>query len=191
MGLTADRLQAAYTADVDIGGKLTYVARPVLDQLETRLTGVPATIFLTDERARLLQRRAGEPPLRRHIEDMAELVPFLLAKLTSPTSLTCSPAVMRLLMRATWPGNVAQLRKILSAVVQHRRSGVMEASDLPPECQTVSRRVLSPLDSLERDAIVRSLIDAKGNRSRAARALGVSRATIYRKIHDYGIDLPQ
>lgn len=131
------------------------------------------------------------PPLRHHIEDVRELVPFLLVKLTSPTTLTCSPAAMRLLMRATWPGNVAQLRKILSAVVQHRRSGVIEPGDLPPECQTVSRRVLSPLESLERDAIVRSLIDAKGNRSRAARAIGVSRATIYRKIHEYGIDLPQ
>ncbi|MBA6440701.1 SpoIIE family protein phosphatase [Streptomyces sp. GMR22] len=70
MGLTADRLQAAYTADVDIGGKLTYVARPVLDQLETRLAGVPVTIFLTDERARLLQRRAGEPSLNRRLESL-------------------------------------------------------------------------------------------------------------------------
>ncbi|MBI0382038.1 protein phosphatase, partial [Streptomyces albiflaviniger] len=70
MGLTADRLQAAYTADVDIGGKLTHVARPVLDQLETRLAGVPATIFLTDERARLLQRRAGEPSLNRRLESL-------------------------------------------------------------------------------------------------------------------------
>ncbi|MFD0503279.1 helix-turn-helix domain-containing protein [Streptomyces chiangmaiensis] len=51
--------------------------------------------------------------------------------------------------------------------------------------------MLSPLEALERDAIVRSLIDAKGNKNEAARALGVSRATIYRKIRDYGIDLPR
>lgn len=70
MGLTARRLEAAYTADVDIGGKLTYAARPVLDRLETRLAGVPATIFITDERARLLQRRAGEPSLNRRLESM-------------------------------------------------------------------------------------------------------------------------
>ncbi|WP_262704318.1 MULTISPECIES: SpoIIE family protein phosphatase [Streptomyces] len=70
MGLTADRLHATYTADVDIAGKLTHVARPVLDQLETRLAGVPATIFLTDERARLLQRRAGEPSLNRRLESL-------------------------------------------------------------------------------------------------------------------------
>ncbi|GAA3803720.1 sigma-54-dependent Fis family transcriptional regulator [Streptomyces chiangmaiensis] len=131
------------------------------------------------------------PPLRHHIEDVRELVPFLLVKLTSATTLSCSPAAMRLLMRATWPENVAQLRQVLSTVAQNRRFGVIEPSDLPPECQTVSRRVLSPLEALERDAIVRSLIDAKGNKNEAARALGVSRATIYRKIRDYGIDLPR
>jgi hypothetical protein len=51
----------------------------------------------------------------------------------------------------------------------------------------VSRRVLSPLESIERDAIVQSLLDHGGNKIRAARALGMSRATIYRRIHEYGI----
>ncbi len=52
---------------------------------------------------------------------------------------------------------------------------------------TVSRRLLSPLESIERDAIVQSLQDHDGNKVRAAEALGMSRATIYRKIHEYGI----
>ena len=51
----------------------------------------------------------------------------------------------------------------------------------------MSRRVLSPLEALERDAIVKCLADAHDNKAQAARALGMSRATIYRKIHDYGI----
>jgi transcriptional regulator of acetoin/glycerol metabolism len=42
---------------------------------------------------------------------------------------------------------------------------------------------------MERDAIVRSLLDAEGNKVRAAKALGMSRATIYRKIRNYGIDV--
>ena len=40
---------------------------------------------------------------------------------------------------------------------------------------------------MERDAIVRSLIDWDGNKIKAAASLGMSRATIYRKIHEYGI----
>jgi transcriptional regulator of acetoin/glycerol metabolism len=98
---------------------------------------------------------------------------------------------MRLLTRATWPGNIAQLRQVLRKVVRRRRSGVIEPGDLPPECRSVARRVLNPLESMERDAIVGSLLDAQGNKNEAARALGVSRATIYRKIREYGIELPQ
>jgi transcriptional regulator of acetoin/glycerol metabolism len=74
--------------------------------------------------------------------------------------------------------------------VQHRRSGVIQPGDLPPETRTVSRRLLSPLEAMERDAIVRSLIDWDGNKIKAAEALGMSRATIYRKLHEYGIVAP-
>ena len=55
----------------------------------------------------------------------------------------------------------------------------------------ISRRVLSTLESIERDAIVRCLEGASGNKAEAARALGMSRATIYRKIHEYGIVAPR
>jgi sigma-54 dependent transcriptional regulator, acetoin dehydrogenase operon transcriptional activator AcoR len=127
------------------------------------------------------------PPLRHHIEDLQRLVPFLLARLGHGGSLSCSPEAMQLLMRASWPGNVEQVLDVLRGVVQRRRTGVIRPDDLPPESRTVSRRRLNPLESMERDAIVRSLLDARGNKVKAARALGMSRATIYRKIHEYGI----
>ncbi|WP_433455304.1 sigma-54-dependent Fis family transcriptional regulator [Streptomyces sp. CA-142005] len=131
------------------------------------------------------------PPLRHHIEDLRELVPYLLLQLPSAGTLTCAPATLQVLMRTAWPGNVAQLRQVLRTVVRSRRSGVIEPGDLPPQCRAVTRRVLSPLEALERDAIVRALIDARGRKNEAARALGMSRATIYRKIREYGIDLPR
>jgi transcriptional regulator of acetoin/glycerol metabolism len=127
------------------------------------------------------------PPLRHHIEDLHELVPFFLARLSQQGRLTCSPEAMQLLLRHSWPGNTEQLWQVLRQVVQRRRAGAIMPRDLPPECWTVSRRLLSPLESIERDAIVQSLQDHDGNKVRAAEALGMSRATIYRKIHEYGI----
>jgi transcriptional regulator of acetoin/glycerol metabolism len=130
------------------------------------------------------------PPLRHHIEDLHELVPFFLARLNLQSRLTCSPEAMQLLLRSNWPGNAEQLWQVLRRVAQHRRGGSIRPSDLPPECWTVSRRLLSPLESMERDAIVQSLLDYEGNKVKAAESLGMSRATIYRKIHEYGIVTP-
>jgi transcriptional regulator of acetoin/glycerol metabolism len=136
---------------------------------------------------RLFPGSVAVPPLRHHSEDLRDLVPFFLGKLSQQGRVTCSPAAMQLLLRHTWPGNAAQLWQVLKQVVQRRRVGQIMPEDLPPECWTVSRRVLSPLESIERDAIVQSLLDHGGNKIRAARALGMSRATIYRRIREYGI----
>ena len=150
------------------------------EQATTDLTGL----------LRLFPGTVGVPPLRHHNEDLRELVPFFLGKLSQQGRVSCSPAAMQLLLRHTWPGNATQLWQVLKQVVQHRRTGQIMPQDLPPECWTVSRRVLSPLESIERDAIVQSLLDNAGNKIRAARALGMSRATVYRRIHDYGIVTP-
>ena len=130
------------------------------------------------------------PPLRHHIEDLHVLVPFFVAKLGQHGRLTCSPEAMQLLLRSKWPGNTEQLWQVLKRVMQKRRTGSIQPSDLPPECWTVSRRLLSPLESMERDAIVQGLLDYQGNKVKAAKSLGMSRATIYRKIHEYGIVTP-
>ncbi|GAA3638174.1 helix-turn-helix domain-containing protein [Microlunatus ginsengisoli] len=131
------------------------------------------------------------PPLRLHLDDLSVLVPLFLSKLSQGAHLSCSPEAMRLLMRMSWPGNAEQLHRVLSEVVQRRRTGCIEPEDLPPEVHAVSRRVLSHIEAIERDAIVKSLADANGNKVQAARALGMSRATIYRKIHDFGIVAPR
>jgi transcriptional regulator of acetoin/glycerol metabolism len=139
---------------------------------------------------RLFPGSVAVPPLRHHSEDLRDLVPFFLGKLSQQGRVTCSPAAMQLVLRHTWPGNAAQLWQVLKQVVQRRRVGQIIPEDLPPECWTVSRRVLSTLESIERDAIVQSLLDHGGNKIRAARALGMSRATIYRRIREYGIVTP-
>ena len=154
----------------------------VVVTLDRKRAGTDLTRLL-----RFFQGTVELPPLRHHIEDLHELVPFFLARLSQQGRLTCSPEAMQLLLRHNWPGNTEQLWHVLKQVVQRRRAGVIMPRDLPPECWTVSRRLLSPLESIERDAIVQSLQDHDGNKVRAAEALGMSRATIYRKIHEYGI----
>ncbi|MGE3289206.1 MAG: sigma-54-dependent Fis family transcriptional regulator [Pseudonocardia sp.] len=135
-------------------------------------------------------RTVDVPPLRHHVEDVAELVPYLIARLTRGADLTCSPEAMRVLMRNRWPGNVEQLYQVLRKIVARRRTGVVGMRDLPPECRAITRRVLTPLEAIECDAIVDALLDTDGNKAEAARHLGMSRATIYRKIRGYGISMP-
>ncbi|HEY7485302.1 MAG TPA: GAF domain-containing protein [Streptosporangiaceae bacterium] len=148
----------------------------VSDELAELLHAFPSTVEVA--------------PLRHHIDDLHDLVPFFLARLNQGGRLVCSSEAMQILLRSSWPGNMAQLWQVLKQVVQHRRIGTIQPSDLPPECWTVSRRLLSPLESMERDAIVQSLQDHMGNKVKAAESLGMSRATIYRKIHEYGIVVP-
>jgi transcriptional regulator of acetoin/glycerol metabolism len=135
-------------------------------------------------------RTVEVPPLRHHVEDVAELVPHLIARLTRGSDLTCSPEAMRVLMRNRWPGNVEQLYQVLRKTVARRRAGELGPADLPPECRAITRRVLTPLEAIECDAIVDALLDNDGNKAEAARHLGMSRATIYRKIRGYGISMP-
>ncbi|WP_410674020.1 sigma-54-dependent Fis family transcriptional regulator [Amycolatopsis sp. cmx-4-68] len=135
-------------------------------------------------------RTVRVPPLRHHVDDLAELVPLVLSKLGYGGRLTCSAAALHLLMRAEWPGNTAQLHQVLRKVAQRRRAGTIRPGDLPAEFHAVTRRPLNRFESIERDAIVRCLEDADGNKVRAAKLLGISRATIYRKIHEYGIVPP-
>ncbi|MCS3877039.1 transcriptional regulator of acetoin/glycerol metabolism [Gordonia amarae] len=127
------------------------------------------------------------PALRHRIEDLDELVPTLLRQLGRGADLRVSPEAMRQLSRCSWPGNVAELRQTLREVLSRKRSGVIAVSDLPPSCRAVSRRKLTRIESLERDEIVKSLEENGYSKAAAAEALGISRATIYRKIKEFGI----
>jgi DNA-binding NtrC family response regulator len=135
----------------------------------------------------LFTHTVAVPALRHRIEDLEELVPMLLREITRGGDARLAPDAMRQLSMLPWPGNVSQLRRVLVETVARQRSGLIGADRLPPECRSVTRRKLTPLEALERDAVVRSLQDNGGNKQDAARALGISRATIYRKIIDYGI----
>jgi transcriptional regulator of acetoin/glycerol metabolism len=140
-----------------------------------------------DELLPLFPRTIELTSLRHRGEDVSELVPYLLAQLGRSGALTCSAQALAVLQRCAWPGNVTQLRRVLADIAKRRHAGVIQVEDLPPECRVMSRRVLTRIESLERDAIVQSLVDSGANVASAAQKLGMSRATIYRKIRNYGI----
>ena len=180
-------------ADVDDIGKDTLEAITAMLAARAGRGWIAATKSSTPSSAPIKQllplftHSVTVPPLRHRIDDLAELVPLLLREITRGADVSLAPDAMRQLGTLPWPGNVLQLRRVLTETVARQRSGAISADKLPPECRSVTRRKLTQMEALERDAIVRSLQDNFGNKQEAARALGMSRATIYRKINDYGI----
>ena len=127
-------------------------------------------------------------PLRRRPEDVAPLVEALLARLAPGRRVRCSPEAMALLGGARWPGNAAQVEDVLRRALVARPAGDLEAADLPAEVAVHgTRRRLTPLETAERDLIVGALIEARGNRVKAAAALGMGRATLYRRLRAFGL----
>lgn len=135
-------------------------------------------------------RTVHVPALRHHLEDLPELVRLLLNRAGAPHLMLSRQAINQL-MRLAWPDNVTRLDSILTSVLRTRRSGVVDVGDLPPECLATTRRKLSAMEELERDAIVTALTQHEDDKTSAAESLGMSRATIYRRIRDYGIVRPQ
>jgi sigma-54 dependent transcriptional regulator, acetoin dehydrogenase operon transcriptional activator AcoR len=185
----ADRMDEA-TAEV-LADQLLELSADVDPAQRVRMAITLTSAELTTNTLVLAFPRTIEmPPLRHHVDDLADLVPYLLGQLTGEDRLRMSSQAMAQLRRLNWPGNVAQLRALLTEVVKRRHSGVVEVGDLPPEARTSAHRVLTPIEALERDAIVQALLDNDQRPADAAKALGMSRATIYRKFRQYGISLP-
>ena len=136
------------------------------------------------------------PPLRER-SDLPALVRRLLDADAGGRRLQLAPEVLRLFQTHPWPGNLRQLFNVLrSAALMAGSEGLIESEHLPEDFIDEARRpaALHPgrdpadaaapqsLESLERDALQRALDAAGGNISAAARRLGVSRNTVYRKL---------
>jgi hypothetical protein len=127
------------------------------------------------------------PPLRLRIDDIGDLAVTIMRKLAGGRSLRLSYQAIRILEGYRWPGNVSELEDVLRYVIARKPVGEVQARDLPAVCFQGSSRRLSMLESAQRDAIIQALYEAKGNRYRAAAALGIARSSLYRKIDAFGI----
>lgn len=129
------------------------------------------------------------PPLRHRPEDISKLAVHLLRRFDREGRVRFDDAALRHLSRLPWYGNMAQLQGVVRECVQNKRSGLIGIEDLPAECDSSIRRSLTPIEAIQRDAIVEALRIHHGHKLSAAEHLGISRATIYRKIREFGISV--
>ncbi|MCE0765691.1 hypothetical protein LWC35_22695 [Pseudonocardia kujensis] len=130
------------------------------------------------------------PPLRDRAADLSALVEELLGELAPADGPRprCTAQALTALRAHPWPGNVRELRRVLAGATVAAMHFDIAVRHLPEGYRAgPPTRPLARMESTERDAIVAALEKAGGNKDRAAADLGISRATIYRKIRRFGI----
>jgi transcriptional regulator of acetoin/glycerol metabolism len=133
------------------------------------------------------QQAATVPPLRHRTEDIPAVVAQVLNKISAKRDTRLSPAALRVICHYSWPHNIRQLEEALSAALLRRPVGEIEPQDLPGYCHNAARRQLTGMEAIERDAIIKALHEAGGNRVQAAAALGIARSSLYRKLKSFGV----
>lgn len=130
------------------------------------------------------------PSLRERMEDLPLLAMEFLDRFCRKENkkMFISDEVLDIFQKYSWPGNVRQLRNVIERAVLLSRRDSITASDLPAELLTqakswrgISGR-LKTLKELEMQAIRKALSQFDGNKSRAAKALGISRKSFYKKL---------
>jgi len=143
------------------------------------------------------------PPLSKRRED----IPLLLAHFINMESLAndveppqVTKNAMATLMRYQWPGNVRQLRSTVNFALLHSARGKIGIDDLPAEITAAPIQPYEPPPQPQKSAhgprnlsaqkreLLQALAEAQGNRSKAAKLLGMSRATFYRRLEQHGLN---
>jgi DNA-binding NtrC family response regulator len=136
------------------------------------------------------------PPLRGRREDLPELAQALLEQVCRDNGLAprrLGESVLRAIGHYRWPGNVRELKNVLESAAITRPGAVVESSDLPDAIRGLAQEEEAPatgdlsLEGMERDLLRRTLLRFDGNRTRAARVLGIGVRTLQRKIQRYSL----
>jgi len=138
------------------------------------------------------------PPLRERRDDIPLLAYFLLRKfavtMDRPVQ-EITPDAMQRLVEYDYPGNVRELSNFIERGVALAQGEVLDVEHLPQHLGKLTVRVFSPelaaapatLEAQEKAHILDALKLAKGNRSEAARMLGIDRVSLWRKLKKYGV----
>ena len=150
--------------------------------------------FRADLLYRIRVARIQLPSLRERREDIPLLVTSFLGQCSAVTGKPVdqvSREAMHALTSYTWPGNVRELKSAIESALISCKDTMIQVEDLPPEVldsRVAQRAVLvDPPD--EKSRMLAALDQAKGNRTLAARLLGMSRATLYRRLTELNLTL--
>ena len=141
------------------------------------------------------------PPLRSRKDDIPLLVHHFIKIFSEKNRKKIdgvTPAAMDHLIKHRWPGNVRELMNAVERGVVLSRSDYLKKEDLPiietmdemdgeTGRSTESGMVDIPLEQIEKTTILNTLASADGNKSEAARRLGITRKTLHKKLKKYGI----
>ncbi len=139
------------------------------------------------------------PPLRERKDDIAPLAEFFLEKhcqLNNVSKKSLASDAITYLKGKEWPGNIREFENLIERCTLLIDSDKITASDLemifgpaPSQAQGVSlNQSAVPLREMEKKMIIKALDDHKGNRTHAAKMLGISVRTLRNKLHEYETD---
>jgi DNA-binding NtrC family response regulator len=144
-------------------------------------------------------------PLRERTEDIPGTMRYILDRISLRTNVAyeVSEEFLTAMIQYSWPGNVRELENALEYACSRCSSGSLSLQNLPLEFQELgSRSHGSSLEKqnfyretanltmieVEKRMILLALDDAQGDKTQAARRLGIGKTTLYRKIKEYGLD---
>ena len=141
------------------------------------------------------------PPLRKRIDDIPilceELLNYLAKELDCQRK-TIDNKTIKILKNYHWPGNVRELRNVLERGMNFSHGNIILPKHLPERVLTnlkssVDYDEIYPLDEIvaqaEKEAIINALNQTKGNKTKAAKKLGIHRTALYKKIEKYDLKL--
>jgi DNA-binding NtrC family response regulator len=142
------------------------------------------------------------PPLRERPEDIVPLTQAFIQRFAAESHRAITGTdeeCMVALQSYSWPGNIRQLRNVMQRAVALSPGPYLKRSDLPPEFQTrplagtsFQVRVGCTLEEVEQDLIARTISAFRGNKTRAAKALGISLRTLYNRLsHHRNVPSPE
>jgi transcriptional regulator with GAF, ATPase, and Fis domain len=145
------------------------------------------------------------PPLRERLHDILELADTFLEEIGESVgrpAVGIAPDDREQLLAYAWPGNVRELRNAIERAVILADGGLIRSEHLPvtgprPGTQGTESAAGGPLpaggvnlEAIERSLVVRALTQARHNKTRAAKLLGLTRAQLYSRIEKYGLTEP-